>query len=248
MRSRATTCFVFLLATLLGCSRLLANPAPLESHRAEYLLTRDGLPVATMVMELNLSEDDRYHYHARTRPHKALALVGKALEISPGARVDEISGGSMPKGHFRPDYYHHQRENGGSRELSITFDWTRGRANIESEDKPWSMEIPANALDKLVVLLALRQDLALGERDFTYPVADGGKLKSYRYVVAGKDQITTGAGTWDCVEVTRSKQGGPTDYRLWLAPDLGYLPILIERDEKGARYSMELSGFEGPRP
>jgi len=246
MQSRAATCFVFLLVTLWTCGCALADPAPLQPHRAEYLLTRDGLPIATMVMELNLSEDGRYHYHARTRPHKALALVGKALEISPGARVDETSSGGMADGRFRPDHYRYQRENESRRELTIRFDWKQGRADIESADKPWSMEVPENALDKLAVLLALRQDLALGEKDFSYPVADGGKLKSYRYVVTDQAQITTAAGTWESAEVTRSKQGGPTDYRLWLAPDLKYLPILIERDEKGARFSMELTGIETP--
>ena len=249
MRSGTATCFVFVLVTLWACGCVLADPAPLQPHRAEYLLTRDGLPIATMVMELKLSEDGRrYHYHARTRPHKALALVGKALEISPGAQVDETSGGSIPKDRFRPDRYHHNRKNGSGRELTISFDWKRGRANMESTNKPWSMEVPPDALDKLVVLLALRQDLARGAKDITYPVADGGKLKSYRYAVTEQDRITTGAGSWDSMEVSRSKQGGPTDYRLWLAPDLANLPILIERDEKGVLFSMELTEIEGLGP
>lgn len=213
-------------------------------HRAEYLLTRDGLPIATMVMELNLTADGRYHYHARTRPHKALALVSKALEISPAAQVSETSKGGIRGGRYRPDQYRYRRDNESSRELTIAFDWKLGRANIESADKPWSVEVPADALDKLVVLLVLRQDLAEGAKDLTYQVADGGKLKSYRYVVTDQDRITTAGGSWHSVEVTRSKQEGPADYRLWLAPDLAYLPILIERDENGASFSMELTAIK----
>jgi hypothetical protein len=173
-----------------------------------------------------------------------MALVGKAMDIASTARLRETSEGRTRSGRYRPDRYRHRRDNEGRRELSIDFDWSKGRANIESEDKPWSMPIPGDALDKLAVLLALRGDLAAGAKDVTYPVADGGRLKSYHYRVIGREEIATSAGTWDTLQVQRSKQGGPTDYRLWLAPDLQYLPVLVEREEQGVLYRMELTATE----
>jgi hypothetical protein len=218
---------------------------PFPAHRAEYLLTRDGLPVANTVMELKLLPDGGYRYRSTTLPHAALALVGKALELDAAARIIEESSGQFVDGRFRPQRYLYRRVNEDHRTLSVTFDWTESRAAMESEGKPWSMKVPDGTLDKLVVLLALRQDLASGMRDPSYSVADGGKLKTYRFERKGDQEIVTPAGTWLGVEVARSKDESPADYRLWLAPDLDYLPVRVEREEMGSRFRMDLTLVEG---
>ncbi|MEA3275656.1 MAG: DUF3108 domain-containing protein [Pseudomonadota bacterium] len=240
--SKRRRLWILLLVSWL-CSAV-AHPEPLPAHRAEYLLTRDGLPFATMVMELERAANGGYHYRSSTRPHKALELVNMALDIAPGAHMSEQSAGKVVNGQFRPDRYRFRRDNADRRELTVTFDWEKGRAEMASSEQPWSMEVPAGTLDKLTVLLALRQDLAAGSQDLTYPVADGGKLKSYRYRVAGPQQVTISDRAWESIEVTRSKQEGPTDYRIWLAAKLRYLPVLVEREEDGALFRMELTATE----
>lgn len=227
-----------------------AEPNPVPPHRAEYLLTRDGFPFATMVMKLDLPSEGYYRYRSRTRPQRALALASKALAIAPGANVSEESEGRIAEGRLRPDRYLYHRRNDESHDLTIAFDWEKGQARTDSKNVPWSMEIPAATLDKLVVLLALGQDAATGAQDISYPVADGGKLKIYRYRVQGRQEIGTPAGTWEAIEVARTKQNGPLDYRLWLAPNLGYLPVRVEREDNGSLYLMELTsitGIAGPK-
>jgi hypothetical protein len=236
------------LLALLGIPWLCASAGePLPAHRAEYLVTRDALPVATMVMELEIQPDGGYLYRSVTRPEGALALVGMALDIASGAQVTEESAGRVEKGRFRPLRYRYRRDNDDTRELSVTFDWADDRANMDSEGRPWSMPVPPNATDKLAVLLDLRQDLAAGARSPAYPVADGGRLKSYAYEVLDREEIGTPAGTWETVALRRSKDGAPADYRLWLAPGLRYLPVLVDREENGSLYRMELTSVEGLR-
>jgi len=196
-----------------------------------------------MVMELQFRPGDRYLYRSVTRPHTAVEFVSMALDISSAARITEESAGRIAADRFRPEHYRHWRYNADGRELTVTFDWEKGRAAIDSDDKPWSMPIPEDALDKLVVLLALRLDLMRGVQRLSYPVADGGKLKTYAYQIGGRREIETPAGTWQAIEVTRTKDAAPPDYRLWLAPELSYLPLRVEREENGALYRMELNAM-----
>jgi len=168
----------------------LAAPPPIPAHRAEYLLTRDSLPFAEMVMELRLTPDGGYVYRAETKPHKAVELMmSLSQDIGAGARLEEVSSGRIVAGRFRPHQYHHRRDNDDRRALTISFDWTSGQAAIDSADRPWTMKVPPDAQDKLAVLLALRADLAAGREDLSYAVADGGRLKTYRYSSDGTEEI-----------------------------------------------------------
>jgi hypothetical protein len=233
-----------LLWALIPVAAAAGLDPPFPAHRAEYLVTRDGLPVANTVMELEMLLDGGYRYRSTTLPHAALALVGMALDLDAAARMTEESSGQFVDGRFRPQHYLYRRVNEDSRTLSVTFDWTENRAAMGSEGKPWSMKVPDGTLDKLAVLLALRQDLASGMRDPSYSVADGGKLKTYRFECKEDQEIVTPAGTWLSVGVSRTKDDTPADYRLWLSPDLDYLPVRVERAEMGSRYRMDLTRID----
>lgn len=223
----------------------IADSAPLPPHRAEYLLTRDGLPVADMVMDLRLTPDGGYVYRTETKPHKAVELMmSLSQDIGAGARLEELSSGRIVAGRFRPDQYRHRRDNDDGRTLTIGFDWTTGRAAISSADQPWTMKVPPDAQDKLAVLLALRADLAAGRGDLSYRVADGGRLKTYRYRKEGTDETAAAGASWATVQLTRTKDEGAIDYRLWLAPALAHLPVRVERTENGSHYRMELTAID----
>lgn len=240
---RSLSALLLLLALIIpGLSR--SESTPLPPHSAEYQLSRDGLPFAHMVMQLEHRSNGNYRFESRTRAHKALALVSMAVEIAPNANVTEVSNGVLKAGRYRPEGYRFQRKNADKRELRIDFDWDAMRALTTSEGRPWSMEIPRHAVDKLAVLLVLRQDLSQGTEDLSYAVADGGKLKTYRYRRVGETRISTPAGTRNSIELSRSKNGAPADYRLWLAPELHYLPVLVERRENGSLFRMELVRVE----
>lgn len=238
---------VALLLLLGAASAIVADPLPLAPHRAEYLLTRDGLAVADLVMELESTPDGGYRYHSETRPHRAIQLIMQlSSEVASAARVIEESRGRTVAGRFRPDHYRYLRENEDERALTVSFDWPGAGADMLSEDRPWRMSIPPNAQDKLSVLLALRLDLARGIGDLTYPVADGGKLKDYRYRRTGEAQIESALGAMDTITLSRTKNGGPVDYRLWVAQELDHLPVRVERSEGEAVWRMELTRLVAP--
>jgi len=227
------------LLLLLGAGMIRADYPLLPPHTAEYRLSRNGLVFATMVTQLEY-EESGYRFEARTRANGALSLINKALALTPNASLTEISEGSLKSGRYLPSHYRYRRESGDRRELAIRFDWDAQRARIDSENQPWSMNIPPGTTDKLAVLLRLRQDLSQDAEALTYAVADGGKLKRYRYRYRGEEKIDTPAGSWKSIKFSRHKDDAAADYRLWLAPELTYLPILVERTEKDSIFLMEL--------
>jgi len=217
------------------------QPASIPPHRAEYLLTRDGLPFGVMTMELTVAADGGYRYLASTEPHAALALVRQALELGDDPSQTEESSGRLIEGRFRPDTYKFRRQGGETvRALDLRFDWEQGRAFMESEDKPWSMPVPAETQDKLSVLLTLRQELGQSQGEHSYSVADGGRLKTYSFRVLGMESLLGPWGESDTLALERSKDERGTDYRLWLDPTRYLLPVRVERDEGGSLYVMEL--------
>lgn len=235
----------WVLAALAVLPAAAAVEAPIPPHRAEYLLTRDGLPFGVMTMELAIDADGGYRYRARTAPHAAVALMSHALELGDNVTQTEESIGRVEAGRFRPNEYHFRREGpDAGRGLDLTFDWERGRAAMISEGKPWSMDVPAEAQDKLSVLLALRQDLRGDQTGHDYRVADGGRLKTYSFRVLGRESLPGAEGERDTLALERSKDGRDVDYRLWMAPELNQLPVRVEREEAGSLYVMELVRVE----
>ena len=219
--------------------------APIPPHSTEYLLTRDGLPFGVMTLELVITPEGAYRYLARTEPHAAMALVSQALDLGADPSQVEESVGQVVGKRFRPDAYRFRRKGGDAdRALDLTFDWAQGRALMDSEGKPWSMPIPAETQDKLSVLLALRLDLEQAEdqpgSEHLYKVADGGRLKDYRFRVLGREALPGPDGDRDTLAVERTKDEHEPDYRLWLDPARRLLPVRVEREEGGSLYVMQL--------
>ncbi|MFI0459136.1 MAG: DUF3108 domain-containing protein, partial [Candidatus Thiodiazotropha endolucinida] len=92
--------------------------------------------------------------------------------------------------------------------------------------------------DRLSQQLLVRLHLAEGREDISYQVADGGKIKRYRFLVEGEEDIETPFGQINCLRVRRSKESRKPDYTIWFAPALGYLPVQIERKRSGRLYRM----------
>jgi hypothetical protein len=108
------------------------------------------------------------------------------------------------------------------------------------------MALPSGTLDKLTQQLAFVLDLSSGTQSRTYQVADGGKLKPYTYRVLGRQTLNTTLGRTQCIKVSRAKRDQPPDYTLWFAPDFGYLPVRIVRQQGGEEFRMEIATLERP--
>jgi hypothetical protein len=214
----------------------------LEPFEASFQVSRNGLILGTMDIRLTLDAEGAYSYSGHTRPGELLGLL-----ISD--EVHEVSEGSYLNDRIRPQRYHYLQDNGErKKQTELQFDWPDGQVWTDSEGQRWAQTMDPNTHDKYSQQLALRLDLAKGAREVSYPVADGGKIKTYHYRVVGEAWIDLPYGRLKCLQVRRSKQDHPPDYVIWVAPSLNYLPVKIERKRSSGDYAIELMEFDRSKP
>src|SRR5690606_23405022 len=99
------------------------------------------------------------------------------------ASIEEISHFQQPDaGMLQPIEYHYQRKGlGRNREAHLQFDWDTMRVTNNVEKKPWKMDLEPNVQDKVSFQIQLQLDLMAGQEDFSYTIADGGRLKHYNF-------------------------------------------------------------------
>ena len=226
-----------------ACLTLLILAIPVAAatppYTARYELTRNGSPVGELIQKLTISADGSVVYASRTTPKGVLAwlLAGTVEERTVLERAE---------GRLRPLNYRHDRLGiGPDRIVEIAFDWDRQRVRNVIDGDPWVMQIAADTFDKHALLLAVSEDLAAGALHEAYPVADGGKLKQYRFINAGTEEIETPAGRFETIVVQRRRGNKTTGTDFWHAPSLGHLPVRVERLlEDGDRYLLVLQNIE----
>jgi len=144
---------------------------------------------------------------------------------------------------LRPIKYSYDRSSSKKkRRVKLSFDWDRMRVTNDINNDPWSMKITEGTLDKLLYQLAVMQDLSAGKKTLEYQIADGGKLKTYRFSNLGEETLHTKLGTFKTIKL---KRPGKRDTILWCAEELNYLPIKLVQEENGIELTLTLDSVSG---
>lgn len=231
--------WVFLLMCLTPALVPAVANEPLPPFSAQYKLTRNGFDIGETRVSLSAQPDSKYVYEARTNPSGILAWLTNA-------KVWERTSWTLHGDYLRPLEYVYQRVIGGSRRnVRLFFDWQRGIVRNSIEGDTWSMQVPKGTLDKLLVQLALMRDLQEQTQELEYQIADGGKLKTYRFRIVGRERIETPMGAFDTIRVERWKESNERSTVLWCAPELHYLPVRVDQREDNAHFSMSIQAVQG---
>jgi hypothetical protein len=223
------------IAALLCWVPLLADEVELlKPFSATFSVKRNVILLGKLRLEFSLKQADEYHYRAHTIPGM-LAGWFSADEII------EESHGRLNREDIQPLSYTYEDKGEEDDRAELAFDWQTGKVHTTSGGVTWSQPITPGTQDRLSQQLLVRLRLAEGKRDIAYQVADGGKIKHYRFIVEGKENIDTPYGQIDCLRVRRSKESRKPDYTIWFAPELDYLPVQIERQRSGRLYRMVLN-------
>jgi hypothetical protein len=223
---------------LLLSSGVYANEV-LKPFSAVFSVQRNVLSLGKLTLTFNLDSDSGYTYTAHTRPGLLAGLFSRH-------EVIEQSSGHLATGQIIPGHYTYLDRDEESENSEVRFNWPQLNANTTSQGITWSQEITAGTQDKLSQQLQVRLHLAQKKRQISYQVADGGKLKTYQFEVDGEETIETPYGQHRCLRVKRSKESNYVDYTIWFAPELGFLPIKIERTQGGRLYRMILDQLSIP--
>ncbi len=137
-------------------------------------------------------------------------------------------------------YTYKRRGLGRNRDAELSFDWDAQSVINKVQDTRWKMDITQKVQDKLSYQLQLQQDLLNGQKQFTYQIADGGRLKEYGFEVIGEEVLTTPLGEVNTVKVKRSRENDERATYAWLAKDHQYLLVRMQQEEKGKTYDINI--------
>ena len=221
---------------------LFATGAPagveLPDFKASYELSRGSMKIGNASLEFSTGANGSYTYTSRSSTLRWVAWFLKG-------KLYETSHGTITENGFRPDRYHYKRSGGSrEREADLTFDWQSLRVQNDVEDSRWGMDILPGTIDKLASQLGMMHALASGETDITFSIADGGKLKAYRFMVVGEETLELPAGTFATVKVSKLREDDSRETLIWCAPALHYLPVRIRRrDKDDSEYQSDLESY-----
>lgn len=214
------------------------------TYRAVYDGDYNGLPVrAEAIRELQKVAHDRYLLTSSARSFLA-SITEQTLFVWNG------------DGELTPiEYQYHRQGIGKNRHAILNFDWVKHRVRNDVQSKPWYMDIPTGALDKLSYQLKMRQDLIAHYNDVTtestaapilkYQIADGGKLKNYQFEIQGDEWIKTPIGHIDTIKLSRIRQNSKRSTIFWLAKEWQFLLVRLQQiDSKGRGFELLLKKAE----
>ncbi|MET0088982.1 MAG: DUF3108 domain-containing protein [Candidatus Thiodiazotropha sp.] len=224
------------LGLLFWGSLLFADESLLQPFSASFRVHRNIIPLGSLSLSLELGEDGSYTYTAHTYPGFLAGMFSRN-------EVLEESHGQVRADWVVPSQYHYRDQDQDSENAELAFDWEHLTVDTQSGGITWTQEILPGTQDKLSQQLQVHRHLADGRQNLAYQVADGGKLKTYEFRVDGEEVIETPYGTFGCLRVRRSKEAAPPDYTIWFAPELDFFPLMIERQQGGHTYRMELESL-----
>jgi len=209
---------------LLGCflSFPLYAEHGFEPFTAVYSVSRNNTDIGVRTHSL-VRQNNHYIYQAE------MHATGVASFFKSG-EITETSQWQLSNDLVVPLNYEYRDTDNDARHARLVFNWETKTVTNDVGNKPWKMSIPNGVQDKFSYMLALMQDLQHGKTNTEYKIADGGRLKTYRFKTLHSEIITTPLGEFNTIKLqrVRSDKKKRVTY-LWVLPDRHYLPIKIER-------------------
>lgn len=238
------------IALLFVCSPVWAEADDVNSglnpslFRAVYKADYKGLPISAKgVRELTQNENGRY------------LLSSKATSIF--ASITETTEFSIEGSEVIPFEYHYHRSGiGKKRDAILNFDWENNTVLNDVQNRPWRMDVPTGALDKLLYQYKLREDLRAAYEagqpwpELEYVIADGGKLKRYAFKVMGEEVIDTPLGKMNTIKAARVKDSRNRESTFWLSLEYEFLLVRfqqLESDGGGFELLLKEAEFAGKK-
>lgn len=207
-----------------------ANAGVFSPYQAVYEVNRGSVMLGDTTFTLRKKEDGCFHLKGVAEPKGLAALFA--------GRTTEQSHFCVENGRIRSQTYSISREGGDEDDnYTLHFDWGN---HLVTTGVSQPRELPAEGLDRTVMELALRQQLAthlndddaeLPGKPFIFLMVEDDEIKPYRFQVTGKEVVPTPVGRFHAIKLERINSG-KRQFRLWLAPALDYLPVRMERQKK----------------
>lgn len=211
----------------------LAAAADLAPFKATYAIRWNGMSAGTGHLQLQKLDGGRWSYESRVQSRGLFRLAMPSNQASKS--IFRIIDGKVVPESFTSD------ENG----QSINFDWQGGRVTGTVDRKKVDLPIQPGLLDTLSVQVALMQELLSGRMPARFVLVDEDRIKDYRYAVEDSEVVDSVAGQHRADIFSSRRPGSRKATYFWCAPELGYLPLKVERrNGREVEWSMSLTALE----
>jgi len=211
---------------------------------ATYAVSYRGIGAGTISFTFSQDEaSGRYSFDTRPHPNALARLFvsSSAAEHS----VMEIGSQAGPEG-VRPLHWTlDDGKSGRKDDGELRFDWAAQRVHGEVEGEPVDLPTEPGLQDRSSIQIAVSTALLRGVEPGTIALIDDNRIKYYTYVPKEPATLQTKLGRLEARVYESTRPGSSRVSRLWLMPELDFLPARAEQIRKGKLETvMELVSLE----
>lgn len=215
----------------------LVHSMELRPFTASYAITRGKTQIGTAEIQLQRLADGRWSYQQHTHIRNLLARLILPAEMT-SRSLFQLDGGRIVAQQFAVN------SSDSDEDQSLAFDWNRGRVSGLYDGKPVDLPLQPGVLDSLSVQAALMSELSAGRTPQRFVLADRGRIRDYIYTAEGSETLHTAVGDYRAMIFRSSRPGSDKSTLFWCAPELGFLPLKVERRHgKDVEFTLSASGM-----
>ncbi len=209
-----------------------------KPYEASYSLYRKELLAGAAQVVLERKSDNTYSYRMDTRVKRGM--------VRP--RIKQVSDFTWKNGLIMPDSYRSTAKvSFFKRKESVDFNWEAMQATGTKKRADFELDIEAGMQDKLSIYLVVAQALCKGENAVKADVVSGPLLKPHNYELQETEVLDTKLGKLQTIHLRMGSSSSEKQTDLWLAADVGFLPVKLvyrKKDEITAMKLVEISFSE----
>lgn len=200
------------------------SPPPPKHVEIEFVVDYDG---ASAVERQTYQAFDDGHYELSSTA-KAKGLLSLAL-----SDLNQKSSGHVTAQGLRPDIFTYQYGSNSKKAQKASFDWAGKTLTMEVGERKQSVPLEEGTQDLLSFLYQFMFTPPL--QQFQLSITNGKKLKLYRYLFEGEEEVKTKLGTLRALHISKSSGNDEEKTEMWLAEDYHYLPIKIRKTDNDGK-------------
>ena len=213
-----------LLATALSLVAGAAVAVELTPHQAEYKV-RISVVSGQLNTELQASESGYLATHVVKPTGMSRVITRGRMQVS--SEFTAADAGVRPVSYPPVDTIRDDPE------ARITFDWETNQARGTVGEENVVLQLDGLSHDAVSIQYQLMLDLINDRPNGSYVLFDVDKMRVANVRNVGAKSVKTQAGQFDVVGIEHQKEGSSRTTTLWCAPELDYLPVVIEQHRKG---------------
>lgn len=219
-------------------SSLAGGDDPYPAFIASYAATANGLGIGSVQVSLTHEGGNEYLYRQESVSTGIAALLRRNNSTQSSRwryqdnRIQVLDYRSRRRGGDDDDNEH------------LIFDWKAQRVRNSGAGEHWEIPIPEDAVDRLVMQLAMLFDLRDGKTQVSYRVPRQGRIKTYEFGLVGEETLDLKSGSYRTLKMER-KNDDKDQSLVWSAPELDYFPVrFLKRKKSGVKIELVLRKLE----